>query len=337
MDQLARKTVGTYQGETVEEITLVSDTGVELAILTYGALIRDWQVPVGGAMRSVVLGFDDFAPYPDKSPYFGAICGRVANRVGGARFTLDDKTYALVPNEGENQLHGGPGGFAKRVWSVADQSPDSVTLILSSPDGDMGYPGVLEASVTYRLQGYRLDIDFSAQTDTRTPVNIVQHNYFNLMGTGDVLDHGLEIMGSAITELDEAQIPTGAILPVAGTHLDFSAARSMRGDDGSAIRIDQNYALATGRNGETPVARLTAPDGSLVLSLYTDQPGLQVYNAYKIDPPMTGRDGATYSAFSGICLEDQGFPDAINHSHFPTTIIGPDAPYRHRCGIEIAP
>ncbi|MAN77435.1 MAG: galactose-1-epimerase [Rhizobiales bacterium] len=330
------RVVGTFNGQDVHEVVLTSQTGVSVAVLTYGALVRDWRVPVGGKMRPVVLGFDKFDSYPAHSPYFGAIAGRVANRIGGAQFTLDGAVYHLPANEGPNQLHGGPEGIAQQIWQIAKENADSVTLTLSSPDGDMGYPGNLEISVTYKLKGNRLEIDFGAKTDRPTPVNIVQHNYFNLMGHGDVLDHHLSFAAGAYTELGEGQIPTGAILPTKGTELDFREARTMRRADGTGQKIDCNFVLDTRRDQTEPVAVVEAPDRSLTLRIYTDQPGLQVYNGWKLDVPVSGLDGARYAAFSGLCLEDQNFPDAINNPHFPTPVVTPEAPYRHWCAIEIA-
>lgn len=329
------KIVGSVGGQDVHEMVLSSEAGVSVAILTYGALIRDWRVPVGGAFRHVVLGFDDFDLYPDHSPYFGAIAGRVANRIGGAQFTLEGRTYALDANEGPNQLHGGARGVARQVWRIARAQSDTVRLELTSPDGEMGYPGTLEMAVTYTLSGNRLEIDFEARTDKPTPVNLVQHNYFNLAGGGAVLDHRLSVAAGAYTQLGEGQIPTGAILPIAGTELDFRAPRTFRGAKGQGQTVDFNFVLDTGRDGAAPAAVLEAPDGALTLKLWTDQPGLQIYNGWKLALTVGGLDGAEYPPFAGVCLEDQNFPDAVNHPHFPSSIVTPDKPYRHRCAIEI--
>lgn len=329
------RVVGSVAGEDVHEVVLASETGVFVAILTYGALIRDWRVPVGNALRPVVLGFDDFALYPAHSPYFGAIAGRVANRIGGAEFALNGTTYALDANEGSNHIHGGARGTARQIWRIVHASTDSVHLALTSPDGEMGYPGTLDISVTYTLTGNRLDIDFAATTDKPTPVNLVQHNYFNLAGAGDILGHRLTLAAGAYTELGEGQVPTGAILPVAGSGLDFRTPRGFRDAEGRGQKIDVNFVLDTARDPKKPVAILEAPDDALTLKLHTDQKGLQVYNGWKLALGVPGLDGVAYPAFAGLCLEDQAFPDAVNHPHFPSTIVTPDRPYRHRCGIEI--
>ncbi|AEQ53132.1 aldose epimerase family protein [Pelagibacterium halotolerans] len=326
---------GSIDGQTVHEVVLTSQTGVRISILTYGALIRDWRVPVGSTMRPVVMGFDDIALYYDHSPYFGAIAGRVANRIGNARFTLNGAVYDLPANEGPNQLHGGPEGIARQIWQIAEESENRVRLTLFSPDGAMGYPGNLEIAVTYTLTGNRLEIDFAAETDKPTPVNIVQHNYFNLMGQGDVLDHRLSVPAGAFVELGAGQIPTGAILPTHGTDLDFRRPRTLRKTDGEGQEIDYTLVLDTGRDRAEPAAIAEAPDGSLTLRLYTDQPGMQVYNGWKLEVPVPGLDGAHYTAFGGLCLEDQNFPDAINNPHFPSSVVTPQAPYHHWCAIEI--
>lgn len=331
-----RRVFGTFEGQDVEEVTIASPAGVSIAILTWGALIRDWRVPVGGSTRPVVLGFDAFDPYPAHSPYFGAIAGRIANRIARGQFTLDGTTYSLPLNEGRNHLHGGPRGIGRQNWTIAEYDRSSVRLTLDSPDGDMGYPGNLAISVTYRLDGHRLDMEFAATTDRATPVNIVQHNYFNLAGDGEVLDHRLWLAAGAYTELDDELIPTGAILPVTGTDYDFRTARPIRTADGAPVPVDLNFVLDTRRNANDPAAILVAPDAALTLRLYTDQPAVQVYNGIKLAVPVPGLDDRRYDRYWGLCLEDQIFPDAINHPHFPSPVITPESPYLHRCAIEIA-
>ncbi|WP_163266111.1 aldose epimerase family protein [Chelativorans alearense] len=330
------KKIGTFEGRDVFEATLESETGVSIAVIGYGAVIRDWRVPVEGGMRSVVLGFDRFEDYPAHSPHFGSIAGRVANRIGGARFILNGREYRLPANEGPNHLHGGPKGLGRQVWDMA-LLPDEggVRLSLSSPDGEMGYPGKLDISVTYRLAGNRLRIDFAADTDAPTPVNIVQHNYFNLMGEGDVRDHLLQVAANAYTVPGDDLIPTGEIRPVADTHLDLRKPRPLKDEAGEPVAYDNNLVLDTGRDLSAPVAVATAPDGSLTLALKTDQPGLQVYTGGMMNIPVPGLGGRRYPRFGGLCLEDQNFPDAINNPHFPSPVVTPERPYRHWCEIEI--
>ena len=328
------ETIGQIDGQDVREATLRSDTGVVLKIMNWGAVVRDWQVPVAGRSRRVVLGLDDPAHYPLHSPHFGAIAGRYANRIAKGRFTLDGREHALPCNNGENHLHGGPLGFGKRFWEI-EADGTQVRLTLVSPDGDAGYPGTLRVAVTYRLAGNRVSIAFHAETDAPTPVNLVQHHYFNLMGAGDVLDHRLTLAASAITEVDAGLIPTGRILPVSGTAFDFRKGRTFRDAGSAPVAFDNNFVLDTGRDPAAPAAVLEAPDGSLTLKLWTDRPGLQVYNGAKIGLPVPGAGGTAYPSFAGVCLEDQDFPDAPNHAHFPSTVVRPGAPYRHTCTIEI--
>jgi aldose 1-epimerase len=328
------ETIGTIDGRPVHEATLVSDAGVTLRIMDWGAVVRDWQVPVAGGMRRVVLGLARAEDYPAHSPHLGAIAGRVANRIAKGRFTLDGTTYSLPVNNGPNHLHGGPQGFGKRFWDL-EATSDTATLRLVSPAGDAGYPGRLDVTVTYRLHGHAVSIDFEAEADAPTPVNLVQHHYFNLMGGGDVLDHRLRVAATAVTEVDGDLTPTGRLLPIGETPFDFRRPRSFREADGTPLVIDHNLALDMAR-GDTPAAVLEAPDGALTMRLWTDQPGLQVYNGAKLAVNAAGLDGARHTAFAGLCLEDQGFPDAVNHPRFPQSILRPGSTYRHACRIEIA-
>lgn len=325
---------GSFEGKRVDQFKLKSDTGVEVDLISWGVVVRDWCVPVAGALRSVVLGFDGFDAYPAHSPYFGALAGRVANRIRNGRFALDGTTYELGRNFGQHTLHGGPEGIGRQVWSgEADSAGNAVRFTLDSPDGAMGFPGNVKFTATYTLSGNRLRLDIAAKADRRTPINVVQHQYFNL-GTGaDVLDHSYKIASSAYTELGEQLIPTGAILPVGGTVWDFRAGRTMRDAAGKPIDYDGNVVLGTDRQFEEPVAVVTGPDQALTLKLRTDQPGLQVYNSVTTN---VSAEGKQFGHHCGFCLEDQGLPDAVNQPHFPSTIYGPDRDYSHRVDIEIA-
>ncbi|MBN9315791.1 MAG: galactose mutarotase [Devosia sp.] len=325
---------GEFEGKTVEQFKLRSDSGVEVDIISWGVLVRDWRVPVAGGLRSVVLGFEQFDSYPKASPYFGSLAGRVANRIRNATFTLDGKTYTVAKTIGEHALHGGPAGIGRLVWDgEADSTNNAVRFTHVSPDGAMGFPGNVTFTATYTLTGNRLRLDIAARADRRTPINVVQHQYFNL-GTGnDVLDHTYRISASAYTELGGPLIPTGAILPVDGTIWDFRDGRTMRDATGTPIDYDGNLVLPTDRKFEDPVAIVTGPDKALTLKLYTDQPGLQVYNSVTTD---ASAEGKHFGHHCGFCLEDQGLPDSVNHPHFPSIIYGPDRPYSHRVDIEIA-
>ena len=325
---------GEYQGKPVEQFRLASDTGVEVDIISWGVLVRDWRVPVRDGKRSVVLGFEQFDSYPKASPYFGSLAGRVANRIKNGTFTLDGQTYTVARNFGEHTLHGGPDGIGRLVWQgEADSAANAVRFTLDSPDGAMGFPGNVRFTATYTLTGNRLRLDIAAKADRRTPINVVQHQYFNL-GTGpDVLDHTYQVNASAYTELVGPLIPTGAILPVEGTVWDFRNGRTMRDAAGRPIDYDGNVVLATDRRFEDPVAVVTGPDKALTLKLYTDQPGLQIYNSVTTE---VAAEGKQFGHHCGFCLEDQGLPDAVNNPHFPSIIHGPDRDYSHRVDIEIA-
>jgi aldose 1-epimerase len=335
---VAVKSFGTFEGKRVDQFTLTSETGVVVDILNWGVVVRDWRVPVKGGTRSVVLGFETFDPYPVHSPYFGAVVGRVANRIGKGRFNLDKETYSIPPNEGVHALHGGPQGFSKLIWDAEiDDATNAVAFTLSSPDGAMGFPGNVDVSATYTLRGNRLRLDFTGTTDRPAPLSLVQHQYFNL-GTGaDVLDHRYWLKSHAYTEVDGALIPTGNIFEAApGSKWDWSEAKTLRDARGNPIDYDGNVVLDSGRDLRDPIAIVTAPQNDLTLKLWSDQPGLQFYDGIYTNISVPGLGGKTYGKHSGFCLEDQALPDAVNHPHFPSIIVTPDDPYSHWGEFEIA-
>lgn len=334
---VATKPFGSFEGKRIEQFTLTSASGVEVDIINWGVVVRDWRVPVAGGLRSVVLGFETFDDYPAHSPHFGALAGRVANRIAGASFSLEGKTYMLHANEGPNMLHGGPHGLGRHVWDAApDDAHNAVVFSLNSPDGAAGFPGNLRLKATYRLDGNRLRLELEATTDRPTPLSLVQHQYFNL-GTGtDVLDHSYQLESSAYTEVDDALIPTGNIFEVKpGSDKDLRTPRTLRDGRGQPIDYDGNFVLDAGRDLGKPVATVVGPDGVLTLKLWTDRPGLQFYNGVMTNVPVPGLGGRRYGLHSGFCLEDQAFPDALHHPHFPNIIITPDRPYAHWCEFEI--
>lgn len=329
---------GSFEGKRVDRFTLTSDTGVEIEIINWGATVRDWRVPVAGSLRSVVLGLERFDDYPANSRHMGAIAGRVANRIGGARFTLDGKTYELPANNGPNCLHGGPKGLGKSYWEAEpDDATNSVVFSHVSPDGHAGFPGNVRFKATYRLAGNRLRLELGAATDQPTPISLVQHHYFNL-GTGpDVLDHRYWLRTHAYTESGADLVPTGNILEIVpGSDRDFfTRPRGLRDASGKPLDFDGNFVLDAGRNTEDPIAIVTSPEGDLTLRQWSDRPGLQFYNSITLDVPAPGLGGKRYGKYAGFCLEDQMFPDALNHPHFPSIIVTPDAPYHHWCEFEI--
>lgn len=318
------KTIGEFEGLPVVEAVLTSEAGALVSVISYGASVRHWQVYVQDQWRSVVLGYPDFDPYKKDPSYLGAIIGRVANRISGASFSLDGRVYHLEA-EGKNyQLHGGPGGIGRRNWNLQKEGDHAISLSINSPAFEMGFPGEVEFKVVYRLEGHRLHIDMSAWVTEQTPISMVQHSYFNLMGDGDVRDHRLMIDAPAYTVLNGSLVATGEILRVAGTRFDFQQSRPLRGHGDGDDSYDINFVFARGRDVSQAAVEVMAPDGSLTLRLWTDQPGLQLYNAIHLN-------------HRAICLEDQALPNAVNRPEFPSILVSPDQPYRHHCEIEIKP
>jgi aldose 1-epimerase len=200
----------------------------------------------------------------------------------------------------------------------------------------MGYPGSVNFAATYRLKGNKLRLELNATTDQATPISLVQHQYFNLGTSDDVLDHTIQVNSSAYTELGDDLAPTGAILPSRGTIYDLRTPRTMRDAAGNPVDYDMGLVLDTGRKTSDPIATVVAPDGSLTLKLWSDRPGVQVYNGVWTDIPVPGLNGKSYRKHSGFCLEDQAFADAVHNPHFPSVIYSPDRPYSHWCEFEIA-
>ena len=333
---IAVSTFGTHKGKRVDQFHLVSDTGMSVDIISYGVVVRDWRVPVNGGERSVVLGYETFDDYPAYSPHFGSLAGRVANRVKGAQFELDGKTYKLEANSGDLQLHGGTEGLGYQVWDgQLDEANNAVRFTHFSPDGVMGYPGNVNFTATYTLRGNKLRLELEATTDRATPISLVQHQYFNLGTSELVIDHIYQVNSSAYTELGPDLAPTGAILPSAGTQYDLRTPRIMRDAAGEPLEYDIGMVLDTGRNHADPVAIVQSPERDLLLKLWTDRPGLQVYNGVLTNSPVPGLYGRRYPKFSGFCLEDQAFPDALHNPHFPNIIYSPERPYYHWSEFEI--
>jgi len=302
----ARRKPGPVTIWPVETFTFRNAHGLEVRATSSGGRIVSLLAPDReGRLANVVLGFDSFA-------YAGAIVGRFANRIAHARFTLDGASYRLAANDGRHHLHGGVKGFDKVVWRAAPfRVPGSagVALSYSSPDGEEGYPGTLEARVTYTLTDRNeLIVDYLATSDKATPVNLTQHSYFNLSGVGDVLGHLLHIDADAITVVDDERIPTGAIRSVAGGPFDFRSPTPIGARRGGAY--DQNFVL----NAGGIAARVVEPASGRTLDVHTTEPGLQVY---------TGNS-------QGLCLETQHYPDSPNQASFPSTILAPGAEYRSR-------
>lgn len=330
--------IGLFEGKSVDEISLVSDKGVELSFLNWGATLRDWRVPVGNKLRSVVLGFDDFKFYPDHSPNFGCIVGRVANRISNSQFSINNQSYSLTPNVGAHHLHGGPEGLGRRVWDYdIDSSEQRIKFYFKSLSGEMGYPGNLNVEAVYTLKDYTLSLEISAQVDQETPINLVPHHYFNLGESPIILDHHCQIDGISYVELNDDLLPTGEIIPVESTRYDFRKMRTLEAKDPRDEDFDITIVLDPKRNQSNPAAQVLSPNKDLQLKLWTNQPSLQLYNSMWTDVSVPGLSGATYKKHAGLCLEDQMFPDAVNHNNFPSILHGPDKAYYHSNSIEISP
>lgn len=320
-------------GQEVTAYRLKNNTGAEAVILDYGCTVQSLKVPnKSGGIMDVVLGYDSAAEYEANGGFFGAAIGRVGNRIAGSSFELDGKTYNVPANEGRNSLHGGIG-FDRRMWNATETSDNKLVFSRISPDGEEGYPGNLTVSITYELlDGNTLRISYDAVTDSPTLVNLTNHSYFNLNGSGDILGHTLQIFAKSYTDINEELIPTGKLVPVAGTPFDFTQPKPVGQDidrDCAQLRIgggyDHNFVLEYNEPMHI-AARLTAPESGLTMTVRTTEPGMQFYSGNSITP-RTGKGGAELKPRSALCLETQVFPDAIHHSNFPNTVLRPGERY----------
>ena len=340
---ISREPFGTApSGEAVELMTLRNARGVELRAMTYGAIIVSLKVPDrAGQLGDVVLGYDSLAGYVKSSPYFGAIVGRYGNRIARGKFTLDGKPYTLAVNNGPNALHGGLKGFDKVVWSADTiRMLEGVGIRFSyvSKDGEEGYPGTLTTTVTYTLtDSNEVHIAYEATADKATPVNLTQHTYFNLAGTGDILAHVLTLNADRFTPVDSTLIPTGDLAPVAETPFDFTAPHAVGeriGADDQQMKFgggyDHNFVLTRADTGLALAAVLKEPTSGRTLEVRTTEPGVQFYSGNFLDGTLSGKGGMVYAHRTGLCLETQHFPDSPNQAAFPNTIVRPGETYRSR-------
>ncbi|MCC2976068.1 galactose mutarotase [Sphingomonas sp. PL-96] len=345
--QVQRAPAGTLKdGTAIEAVTLTGANGVSARILTYGATLQSLIAPDrDGNKADVVLGYDDLADYVDHPNYFGVTVGRYANRIAGGSFTLDGKRFQLPQNDKTNSLHGGGKGFDKQVWrvvSVKDGPVASVVLAHRSPDGDSGYPGQFDVTVTYSLDDKgALTIAFEGKTSKPTVVNMTNHAIFNLAGEGSPMGatgHRLTIPAAAYTPVDAKLIPTGERRPVAGTVFDFRSPRvvadGIRDGHDQQIRYgqgyDHNFALDKGLTAQPELAaRLEDPQSGRVLEVLTTEPGVQFYTGNFLDGTYLGKKGHLYRMGDGIALEPQKFPDSPNHPDFVSARVDPGKPYRH--------
>lgn len=322
-------------GEDVGLVHLRNDT-LAVTLTTYGARMLAIEAPDRrGDHGHVLLGFDR-ADQVLKAGSFGAVLGRYANRIADGRFTLDGRDYQLSVNDPPNTLHGGKVAFSKRFWTLADRSASAAVWTFTSPDGDQGFPGQMEARATYTVEGDALRLVLEATVDKPCPVNLSAHPYFNLAGAGalDCHDHELEVFAARYLPTDATQIPTGAMAPVDGTPFDFRRPVTI----GTRIRdadpqmrpargFDHCFVLDGEPGTVRAAARVTHPGSGRTLEVETDLPGLQVYTGNSLDGSLIGH-GGTYRQTAGLALEAQRFPDAPNQPTFPSAVLRPGETFR---------
>lgn len=317
----------TKDGQEVLRYTLTNQSGMTVTALSYGCTIQRIIVPdKNGAPVDVALGYEDLRSYEEGWSFFGAVVGRFANRIKGAAFELNGETVRLKKNAGENHLH---GLFSKRVFESEIQG-DCVVFRYLSPDGEEDFPGNLQVEVRYRLtEDNALEIDYFAETDKDTVLNLTNHTYFNLNGTGDIFSHLLRLGSDCVTETDAASTPTGEFLSVENTPLDFRTEKPIGRDifaDDTTVKqcggYDHNYVLNNG--GELrEFAVVKSPDSGIALTCSTTQPGVQLYtgNFIFVDKAARCKGGAPYEKYAGVCLETQHYPASPNYPHFPSTVL----------------
>jgi len=338
----------TPDGTPVDIYTLRNSKGMEARIMTYGGIVTSLKVPdKNGNFGDVVLGFDNLdgyvnAAYQKAMPYFGALIGRYGNRIGGGKFSLDGQEYNVVTNNGANCLHGGPHGFDKVVWKVEDakigENGPKLELTYLSKDGEEGFPGNLTVHATYTVtEDNALEVKFKATTDKDTVCNLTHHSYFNLRGSGDVLDYVLHINADKFTPVDSGLIPTGELRPVAGTPFDFltptAVGARINNTNDEQIKFangyDDNWVLNKKSPGELSLAaRISETVSGRVLEVWTTAPGMQFYTGNFLDGSLTGKGGWVYQFRNAFAMEPQGFPDSPNYPDFPTTELKPGETYK---------
>lgn len=331
--------------DNIRVFTLENQLGTKVKVMNYGGIILSIETAdKNGKMADIVLGYENIKDYETNSVYFGAIIGRYANRIGGANININNKTYNLAMNDGNNHLHGGIKGFDKVFWDgkVVNDNHGEEMLELSyfSPDKEENYPGNLMVVVTYKLtNSNELQIDYYAKTDKDTIVNLTNHSYFNLSGhaSGDILDHKLKIISDKFTPTDNESIPTGEIYDVKGTPMDFT--KFMRIGEridadydqlNFAKGYDHNWVLKDQSNKLKKAAEAIDEKSGRVLKVYTTKPGMQFYSGNYLSEEEIGKGGIPYRKRAGFCLETQYFPDSLKNPHFPNVILKAGEEYKHK-------
>ena len=328
----------TPEGEVIVLYTVTNASGASMQVTNLGAALVSARVPGrDGRLADVVLGYEDWKSYLGDGPYMGKSVGWYANRMGGARFTLDGAEHLLVPNERQNQLHGGPGTLANKVWEARVEE-NRIVFSISSPDGDQGYPGNLVAEAAYHWSDEcELEIVYSAECDAPTVVNFTNHAYFNLAGesSGSVLEHVLQLNASTFVPTRPDNIPTGEIWPVEGTPMDFREAKTLGRDIDAdypqiveAAGYDRCWAIdGWKKNILAEAGWLACPQAGRKMTILTSQPGIQLYTGNFLQGSPAGKSGRPYANRDGVALECQGFPDAPNHPNFPSQVLRPGERY----------
>jgi len=338
--EMVRKDVfGSHNGKEVYLLTLTNKQGNVIRLTNYGAKINWIEVPdKNGKKENITFGYDTFEETLKGDMSFGSVVGRFANRIAKGKFTLDGVVYNTPVNNGPNTLHGGPAGWHSVVWNtevLKDSKFPAVKFTYLSPDMEEGFPGTVNASVTYTwTDNNEIVMDYSCSTDKRTIVNVTNHAYFNLhgAGNGNILDHVLTIKASAFTPVDSVMIPTGEIRPVAGTPFDFNTPHTIGERIGDkydqlilGLGYDHNYILD---NKEEVDVTVYEPVSGRMLEVITDQPGMQLYTGNFLDGTKIGHGGKPFMYRSGMCLESGHYPDSPNHADFPTTVLNPGETFK---------
>lgn len=340
---ITEKEWGTTNGKAVHLFTLTNKNGVQVSISDFGGTITSFTAPdKEGHQENIVLGFNSLEGYLKEPPYFGATVGRYGNRIAGGKFSVDGKNYTLATNNGPNHLHGGLKGFDKVVWTAEKINPGQPKLTLSylSKDGEEGYPGNLQTTVTFTLTNDNaLRIEYNATTDKATPVNLTNHSYFNL--TGDVkntiLDHVLMIDANYYTPVDATLIPTGEIKPVKGTPFDFTTPHKIGARiDAVEGGYDHNFVLNKKGSNLAKVAEVTEAESGRKLEVFTTEPGIQFYSGNFLNGNIKADGGQPINKHAGLCLETQHFPNSPNVPAFPSTTLEPGQTYRSTTEYKVS-
>ena len=331
---ITRSEFGNVDGKPVYLYTLTNAKGDQVKITNFGGIVTSWvSADKNGNKTSAVLGFDSLSNYLGAHPFFGAIAGRYANRIAKGKFKIGDSSYTLATNNGANHLHGGVKGFDKQVWdasSASDPAP-SLSLSYTSKDGEEGYPGNLKVNVKYTFtDDNELDIEYNAETDKPTVVNLTNHSYFNLTGdhANTILDHTATIKADRYTPVDAGLIPTGELKAVKGTAFDFTTPEKI----GARIAdvpggYDHNFVLTRTDNSVQQIVTVTDSVSGRKLEVFTDQPGVQFYTGNFLNGSVKDNAGKPFNKYSGFCLETQHFPDSPNQPKFPTALLKPGEKY----------